>query len=63
VVYKCGVVLSQWEKSPKKQCIIDNMALYFEFRINKNALLQTGFIRAQAIDLTVKFFLLVRMSR
>jgi len=32
--------LSQWEKSPKKQSVevyFNNMALYFECRINKNA--------------------------
>jgi len=37
-------LVSQWAKSPKKQsveCIFDNMALYFECLINKNALLQT----------------------
>jgi len=33
---------SQWEKLPKKQSVgvhFDNMALYFECRINKNAAL------------------------
>jgi len=29
------------KKSSLKECIFDNMALYFEYRINKNALLQT----------------------
>jgi len=30
---------TQWAKSPKKQCIFDNVALYFECRININAIL------------------------
>jgi len=36
---------TQWAKSPKKQCIFDNMALYFEYQIDENALLQTIFWR------------------
>jgi len=39
------IYISQWAKSPKKQSVgvFDNMALYFQCRINKNALLQTFF--------------------
>jgi len=33
--------ISQWAISPKEERIFDNMALYLECRINKNALLQT----------------------
>jgi len=38
---------TQWAKSPKKQSLrvyFDNMALYFECRININAILQTVFL-------------------
>jgi len=37
---------NQWAKLPNKQSVgvfFDNMSLYFEFQINKNALLQTVF--------------------
>jgi len=33
------------EKSSVQECIFDNMALYFKYRINKNAPLQTVFWR------------------
>jgi len=38
---------TQWAKSqkkkPVKECIFDNIALYFKCQINKNTLLQTAF--------------------
>jgi len=39
---KYNLTLTQWGKSPKKQSVgvdFDNMTLYFECRIDKNALL------------------------
>jgi len=55
--YNASGVSSQWAKSPKKQsvgCIFDNMALYFECRINK-ALLQTVFLVILPTELTQHF--------
>jgi len=43
---------SQLTKSPKKQ--FDNMALYFQCRINKNALLQTVFLAILPLGYFVK---------